>query len=185
MNRAKFVIVLGLFAALMILSACDALGVPMLAPPTPFPTSTPFALGAPTSIASKCVPHTPQALKPSNLVAELIMAEGAGANGEPVNRTGEFLARETIHAIVGIKNAPANTKIRAVFYALDAGNATQCNVKLGESEQSASGSRYLDFALAPANDKPWLLGKYRVEIFVNGALDHVANFVVVTQKQVH
>jgi len=183
MNLPKFTIASSCCAALILLVACDAL--PMLAPPTPFPTSTPFALGAPTPAASKCAPHTVQPLKPSNLIAEMIMAEGAGANGEPINRTGEFLGRETIHAIVGIKNAPANTRLRAIFYALDAGDATQCNVKLGETEQTASGTRYLDFALAPASGKPWLLGKYRVEIFVNGNLDHIANFVVVTQKQVH
>jgi hypothetical protein len=183
MNRTKLAIALGCLAAILFLSACDAL--PMLAPPTSFPTSTPFPKMVATQSASKCAPHTVQPLKPSNFVSEMMMAEGAGANGEPVNRTGEFLGRETIHAIVGIKNAPANTKIRARFYALDAGDSAQCNVQLGEAEQIASGTRYLDFALAPTPGKTWSLGKYRVEIFVNGALDHIANFVVVTQKQVH
>jgi hypothetical protein len=102
-----------------------------------------------------------------------------------VNRTGEFLQKETVHAIVSIKNAPANTKFRAVFYAVDADNSTQCNVKLTEIPLTSSGTRNLDFSTAPGKDKQWGLGTYRVDIYVNDVLDHTANYVVVTKKQVH
>ncbi|MBM3131205.1 MAG: hypothetical protein FJ009_21600 [Chloroflexi bacterium] len=136
-----------------------------------------------TVVASKCPPATTQPHKPTGLLAQVIMAEGVGANNEPVNRTGEFLPSEVIYASVSITNAPANTKFRAVFYAVDAGAGAQCNVKLGESEQIASGSKNLAFKLQQSKD--WLLGTYRVDIYVNDVLDHTANFVVVTKKQVH
>lgn len=136
-----------------------------------------------TVLVSKCPPATTQPHKPTGLLAQVIMAEGAGANNEPVNRTGEFLPREVIFAIVSIQNAPPNTKFRAVFYAVDAGDGAQCNIKLGESEQIASGSKNLVFKLQQAKD--WLLGTYRVDIYVNDVLDHTANYVVVTKKEVH
>ncbi|MBI4790148.1 MAG: hypothetical protein HY782_24195 [Chloroflexi bacterium] len=137
-----------------------------------------------TVAASGCPPATTQAQKQSGWIAQVIMAEGAkGEEKEPVNRTGEFLANEIVHAVVGIKDAPANTKFRAVFFAVDAGGSTICNLKLGESELAAGGSRNLDFELKPAN--PWALGKYRVDLYVNNTLDHTTNYVVVTQKSVH
>jgi hypothetical protein len=135
-----------------------------------------------TVVASKCPPATTQPHKSSGLLAKVIMAEGADANNEPVNRTGEFLPNETVHAVISVQNAPANTRLRAVFYAVDAGDGAQCNLKLGESEQIASGSN-LVFKLSPTQN--WLLGTYRVDIYVNDVLDHTANYVVVTKKQVH
>lgn len=142
---------------------------------------TPARLG--TVVISGCPPATTQAHKPSGWIAQVIIAERVGGNNEPINRTGEFLPVEPVHAIVAVKDAPANTKFRAVFFAVDAGGSTICNVKLGESEQTLGGSGNLDFTVSPPGN--WALGKYRVDIYVNGTLDHTANYVVVTQKQVH
>ncbi len=134
--------------------------------------------------ASGCPPATTQPHKVSDWIGSVIMAEGTqGEEKEPVNRTGEFYPNETVHAVVGIKDAPANTKFRAVFFAVDAGDSTICNAKLGESEFTAGGSHNLDFALKPSQD--WALGKYRVDVYVNDVLDHTANYVVVKQKSVH
>ena len=135
--------------------------------------------------AGNCPPATTQPHKTTGLIAQVTMAEGVSGANEPVNRTGEFLPGETIHAVIAIKDAPANTKFRATFFAVDADGSKLCNAKLGESEQSASGSKNLDFALTPAKDKPWSLGTYRADVYVNGVLDHTANYVVVTKKQVH
>ena len=145
-------------------------------------TGTPLRVG--TAAASGCPPATTQPHKLSGWIAKVIMAERTkGETKEPENPTGEFLANEVIHAVVEVKDAPPNTKFRAVFFAVDAGGSTLCNVKLGETELTADGSRNLDFSLAP--DKPWALGKYRVDIYVNATLDHTTNYVVVTQKSVH
>ncbi len=139
-----------------------------------------------TVVASKCPPATTQPHKSSGLITQVIMAEDVTLSYfDPVNRTGEFLPNETVHAVVSIKNAPANTKFRAVFYAVDASDSTQCNVKLSEIPLTSSGTRNLDFSIAPAKDKPRGLGTYRVDIYVNDVLDHTANFVVVTKKEVH
>jgi hypothetical protein len=143
---------------------------------------TPARLG--TVVIGGCPPATTQAHKPSGWIAQAIMAERTqGAEKEPVNRTGEFLPNETVHAVVTVKGAPPNTKFRAVFFAVDAGGSTICNAKLSEMELALSGSGNLDFTAAPSGN--WALGKYRVDIYVNGTLDHTTNYVVVTQKQVH
>lgn len=145
-------------------------------------TGTPYKAG--TAAASGCPPATTQPHKLSGWIARVIMAEGTkGEEKEPVNRTGEFLPNEVVHAVVEIKDAPANTRFKAVYSAVDAGNSTLCNARLGESEATAGGSRNLDFSLAPA--QPWRLGKYRVDLYVNDTLDHTTNYVVVTEKSVH
>ena len=36
-----------------------------------------------------------------------------------------------------------------------------------------------------SQDSPWALGTYRIDIYVNDALDHTANYVVVPQRSVH
>lgn len=144
-------------------------------------TGTPQRTG---TVTGGCPPATTQPHKLSGWVSKVIMAERTtGEAKEPVNPTGEFYRNETIHAVVTIKEAPPNTKFRAVFFAVDAGDSTLCNVRLGESEFVTGGSRNIDFALPPGKD--WALGKYRVDIYVNEALDHTANYVVVRQKSVH
>lgn len=145
-------------------------------------TGTPQRAGAATT--SGCPPATTQPHKVSGWISQVIMAEGTkGEEKEPVNRTGEFYPNETVHAVVAIQNAPADTRFRAAFFAVDAGDSTVCNVKLGETELRAGGSRNLEFTLQPSRD--WLLGKYRVDLYVNDDLDHTANYVVVKQKSVH
>jgi hypothetical protein len=145
-------------------------------------TGTPLRTGV--AMLGACPPATTQPHKVTGWITQVILAENVqGEEKEPVNRTGEFLRNETIHAVVTIKDAPPNTKLRAVFFAVDAGESTVCNTRLGESEFIAEGARYLDFALKPGAD--WQLGKYRVDIYVNDALDHTANYVVVMQKSVH
>ncbi|MDE3088790.1 MAG: hypothetical protein KGJ80_05340 [Chloroflexota bacterium] len=145
-------------------------------------TGTPQRVG--TAALSGCPPATTQPHQVSGWISQVIMAENTrGEEKEPVNRTGEFLPNETVHAVVTLKDAPPNTKFRAVFFAVDAGGSTICNAKLGESEFVAGGAKNLDFTLKPSAN--WALGKYRVDLYVNDALDHTANYVVVTQKSVH
>ena len=143
-------------------------------------TGTPVKVGTP---AGACPAATTQAHKVSGWIAQVIMTAKVDGNNEATDRTGEFLVNDVVYAVVAIKNAPANTKFRAVFYAVDAGGSTICNVKLSEAGQIADGSRNLAFSLKP--DSPWALGTYRIDIYVNDALDHTANYVVVPQRSVH
>ncbi|MBI5956643.1 MAG: hypothetical protein HY871_06540 [Chloroflexi bacterium] len=153
------------------------------APPTPTvaPTATTAARPtvAPPTPAAKggCPPLPSPVLKPSGIVSDVTMAEDTkGAEKEPVNPTTAFKPNSVFHAVVRIQNAPANTKVKSAWYATDVGDAAPCNTSIDSNELTADGSRNIDFSLTPSTK--WPVGTYRVEIFVNGALDRVVNFGV-------
>jgi hypothetical protein len=86
-----------------------------------------------------------------------------------------FPTATTIHAIVGLQNAPAKTRVKAAWYAVDVGKAAPCNKLVDSAELGdQSGSPFIDFTLDP----PHLVGTYRVEIYLNGNLGQVAPFSV-------
>lgn len=107
-----------------------------------------------------------------NLVVNAVTAKDVkGDTFDPVGITDSFAAdQKTFHAIVSIKDAPANTKVRANWL-------TASNTKIGEFELASDGSRNLDFSFKPdAGSLP--SGSYKVEIYVNGKLDRTLNFSV-------
>ncbi len=135
-------------------------------PPTPKPivnvTNTPVPQNQP---------------KPSGLVKQVTMALNSKPDTkEAVSPTNEFKPDAIFHAVVSLQNAPANTKLKATWYATDVGSAAPANTEIDTVEVTADGTRFVDFTLAPS--QAWPIGKYRVEIFVNGALDRVVNFTV-------
>jgi hypothetical protein len=141
------------------------------APPTP-------TVAPPTPVAKGgCPPLSSPALTPSGIISSVTMAEGTkGAEKEPVNPTTLFKPNSVFHAVVRIQNAPANTEVKAAWYATDVGDAAPCNTSIDSNELTAGGSRNIDFSLTPSTQ--WPEGTYRVEIFVNGTLDRVVNFSV-------
>ena len=105
------------------------------------------------------------------------MAEGfRGSDGEPINPKEEFTPKDRVYAVIRIQNAPANTKFKALWCVTDVGQAELPDTKLGESELSTDRTRGIYFSLVPAGG--WSVGKYRVEIYVNGILDTVRQFRV-------
>ena len=67
--------------------------------------------------------------------------------------------------MVGIKDAPADTKFSAAWYAVDVGQAAAPNTLIDKTDISTDGSRNIDFTLT--SQDVWPVGTYRVEIFVN------------------
>jgi hypothetical protein len=135
-------------------------------------TAPPTAAAKPTT-----VPPTVAVPKPSGYVNTVTMAEGVqGDTKEPSNPTVVFKPSATFHAIVRTQNAPANTKFKASWYAVDIGSAAPPNSLIDETELATDGSRNIDFTLAPQT--VWPVGAYRIEIAVNGVLDTVKTFNV-------
>jgi hypothetical protein len=129
--------------------------------------------------APTTVPPTAAAVaKPSGLIKSVTMASDVKADTkDPVNPTTEFKPAATFHAVVAIDKAPANTKFKSVWYATDVGNAAPANTLIDQTEVIAdSNTRNIDFSLTPSSQ--WPVGKFRVEILVNGTLDRVVNFTV-------
>jgi len=115
--------------------------------------------------------------KPSGFVSSVTMAENTqGANKDPMNPTTTFGSNATFHAVVRTQNAPANTKFKAAWYAVDVGSVAPPNTMIDETELTTEGTRNIDFTLSPSTG--WPSGTYRVEIYVNGVLDTVKTFSV-------
>ena len=151
--------------------------------PTPRPTTAPPTKAPPTATPRAVTPQTgcppfPATLaKPSGIVANVTMAFGIkGEFKDPENPTLVFSPTATFHAVTAIQNAPRNTSVQAVWFALDVGGAADCNSEIDETDLTTDGTRNLDFSLMPNNK--WPVGTYRVEIYVNDTLDRAVNFSV-------
>ncbi len=141
--------------------------------PVPIPELTP-TIGK--TAGGGCLMNTPERIQPSPLVKKVTMAEGTKDANEPNNPTGVFGTGATFFVILGIEGAPAQTKFKAVWYATDTKGVAPCNARIGDAEQEADGTRNVVFKTSP--QQPWAIGSYRVELFVNGVLSHIVNFVV-------
>jgi hypothetical protein len=143
---------------------------------TPVPTSNvPQDTSVPQGNAT--CSYTPPSITASGLINKVTMAQDTqGANKDPVNPTTVFQPSATIHAVVAISNAPANSRFKAIWFATNVAN-TDCNTQVGQPyELTTDGTRNIDFILTP--NSTWPTGTYRVEIYVNDSLDQVVVYTV-------
>lgn len=134
-----------------------------------FQTPTPAAVGS-------CPPPPPPEYRPPLIATGLTMAEGVNTTTfEPINPTREFKPDSTFHAIVELKDTPPNSRVKAVWYALDTGGAEACNTRLNETTVTTSGDRAW-FSYEAPDQLP--KGIYKVEIYVNDNLNNDVTFRV-------
>ncbi len=88
--------------------------------------------------------------------------------------TTTFAQDETFYVIVDVANAPDDTKVKAVFTAVDVEGA-EPNTALGEHEITSSSGKF-HFNLS--NSMLWPVGKYKVDIYLNDELDTTLEFEV-------
>jgi hypothetical protein len=72
---------------------------------------------------------------------------------------------QTFYCIAELSNAPEDTKVKAVWTAVDV-EGVKPNLEIDESRITADESGQLTFDLT--NDGPWPVGEYEVELFLNG-----------------
>lgn len=150
-------------------SATPLLGVTATRSPLPSPTRTGAAPTA-TKSASNCAPLTSPVIKSSGLVKSAQLGKMDNSILAP---TTVFESASKIHLVVTVQNAPANTRVKAGWYAIDVGKAAPCNTFVDAAElTSLDGSFTVDFSLDPTNP----VGAYRVEVSVNGTLDQILAF---------
>lgn len=89
--------------------------------------------------------------------------------------TSVFAPGDTFYSIVDLANAPDETTVKAVWTAVDVGDAADSNLMLDEVELT-SGDGQLTFDLA--NENEWPAGSYKVDIFLNGELNQTLDFRV-------
>lgn len=103
-------------------------------------------------------------------IAEAKMARDADGN----NPTTVFAQDDIFYAVVQLANAPDDTKVKAVWIAVEA-DGTDPNLEI-DTVELTSGSGTLNFNLT--NDKLWPVGKYKVDLYLNDELNRSLEFEV-------
>ena len=112
-------------------------------------------------------------------ISDAVMAaDTQGDNFEPVGVTDSYATDQAVfHAVVSVANAPSDTKVKAVWTAVDVGDAAPPDTQVDQTEISVEGSRNIDFTLA-SDSGQWPAGTYKVDIYLNDKLDRTLNFSV-------
>jgi len=85
-----------------------------------------------------------------------------------------FAQNEIFYCIVQLANAPDDTTVKVVWYAVNAQD-TEPNLLIDQVEITSSDG-IIPFNLT--NNGLWPLGTYKAEIYLNGTLDRTLNFEV-------
>ncbi len=95
-------------------------------------------------------------------------------DSEGKDATTVFSPSDVFYCVVSLANAPDSTKIKAIWYAVEAAN-TDPNYKIDEYEMT-SGDATIPFKLE--NSQSWPTGKYKVELYLNDELKQTLDFEV-------
>ncbi|MGQ9786259.1 MAG: hypothetical protein ACUVSJ_07350 [Anaerolineae bacterium] len=83
--------------------------------------------------------------------------------------------QKTFYCIVQLANAPEDTKLKAVWTAVEV-EGEQPNTLIDQTETTAGEQNQFTFSLT--NDRPWPIGKYKVDLYLNDKLDRTLEFEV-------
>ena len=105
----------------------------------------------------------------ANFSSAKLTADSTGAGETTV-----FSPDQTIYCIVQLANAPSDTKVKAVWTAVNAEGASP-NTQLDSTEMTSADST-LTFKLS--NSTPWPAGSYKVELYLNDKLTNTLEYTV-------
>jgi tetratricopeptide (TPR) repeat protein len=111
---------------------------------------------------------------PPPVVESAVLAADLNPDGCPVNTVTTYDPNQTFAISVKLNNADPKTKVGAKWFS--GNNPTP----VGERSATAgkSGSGCVGLKLAPQAQKPWTLGDYKAEVYVNDALKKTVAFTV-------
>jgi len=95
-------------------------------------------------------------------------------DNQGADRTTVFAQDDVFYAIVQVANAPDDTIVKVVWYAVSTQDF-EPNLLLDQVETTTSDG-VIPFNLN--NEFLWSIGTYKVEIYLNGALDRTLDFQV-------
>jgi hypothetical protein len=108
-------------------------------------------------------------------ISELHMAKDDG-NGDPGAETNAFDPGDrTIHCVAKLAEAKAGTKMKFSWFIVDAGGSKNEKIKDIDYTTRAIENIVHGHLTLPQD---WPIGKYRVEVFVNGNLEKTALYSV-------
>jgi hypothetical protein len=97
------------------------------------------------------------------------------ADGDGTQETTVFAQDQTFYCIVELANAPEDTKLKAVWTAVEA-EGEQPDLLIDQAELTAGSESVFTFNLT--NDNLWPVGKYKVDLYLNDKLDQSLEFTV-------
>jgi hypothetical protein len=106
----------------------------------------------------------------AKITSAIMASDDAGAQETKV-----FAQDQTFYCIVNTANTPEDTKLKAVWTAVEAEGADP-NLELKQAEITAGSNSVFTFNLT--NDSLWPLGKYKVDVYLNDKLDRTLEFEV-------
>lgn len=110
----------------------------------------------------------------SGVIEEIHMAKDNGS-GDPGDTTDEFgPADRTIHCVVKLRESKPGTKMRYSWWIVDADGSK--NEKIKDLDYTTRAEEVIHGHLTLPQD--WPVGKYKVEVYVNGNLEKTVGYVV-------
>lgn len=97
------------------------------------------------------------------------------ADSEGTQETTVYAQDQPFYCIVELANAPEDTKLKAVWTAVEV-EGEQSDLMIDEAEVTAGSDSVFTFDLT--NDQLWPIGKYKVDLYLNEELDRTLEFEV-------
>lgn len=106
----------------------------------------------------------------ANIRSAKLSANESGSPETTVFRPDDF----TVYCIVDLANAPSDTVVKSVWTAVDV-EGVDANTLIDEVSLT-SGDARVTFNLT--NNQPWPLGKYKVDLYLNGKFNRTLEYQV-------
>jgi hypothetical protein len=112
-------------------------------------------------------------------ISSAVLAKSVDADFAPVDPTTTFPTDQAvIHLALTLKNVPSDTTVKAVWTAVDVGTAAPADTKIDELEKTINDSGNIDFTISLPSTGAWPVGKYKVEVYLDGKLKKTLEFSV-------
>jgi hypothetical protein len=150
-------------------------------PKTPQAAATQPAGTQPTANPTSNTESTPAAGLPGapEVVSQVVFCTSVtDKTFDPVGLTTVFAPDVTIHAVVSVQNAPANSSFKINWLVTNTNGSSAPDSQMGTYSITAQGTQNIDFTFKGASPLP--VGAYRVEIFMNDKLVRTAAFFIQT-----
>jgi hypothetical protein len=98
---------------------------------------------------------------------------------EPIDPTTTFpVDQPVIHLVVNVANAPSDTKVKAVWTAVDVGDVAPANTQVAEVTVTLDASGTAHFTLSVPDTSAWPVGKYKADVYLNDKLDRTLEYTI-------
>lgn len=115
----------------------------------------------------------------ANITDAVMSKDVTGDNFDPVDPTTTFAPDQpTLHLVATVANAPSDTKVQASWVAVDIGDVADPNTVIDSAEVTLNDQDKAHFTLSTPSTGTWPVGKYKVDLYLDGKLTKTVEFSV-------